>query len=139
MVVFTDEINLSTKGEVDIIDVTSEVEKIVKKSGVSNGVAVVFCVGSTCAVTTVEYEPGLKKDLPEALERLFPKNMYYHHEETWHDGNGHSHVRASFMKPDLTIPIVNGKLTLGTWQQIVFLELDVRKRNRKIIVQLLGD
>ncbi len=139
MVVYTDEINLSTKGEVDIIDVTSEVEKIVNKSGVSNGVAVVFCVGSTCAVTTVEYEPGLKKDIPEALERLFPKNINYHHEETWHDGNGHSHVRASFMKPDLTIPIVNGKLTLGTWQQIVFLELDVRKRNRKVIVQVLGE
>ncbi len=139
MVVYTDEINLSTKGEVDIIDVTSEVEEIVKKSGLSNGIAVVFCVGSTCAVTTVEYEPGLKKDIPEALERLFPKNMYYHHEETWHDGNGHSHVRASFMKPDLTVPIVNGKLTLGTWQQIVFLELDVRKRSRKAIVQVLGE
>lgn len=139
MVVYTDEINLNTKGEVDIIDITPNVEKIVDKSGISNGVAVVFCVGSTCAVSTVEYEPGLKKDIPEALERLFPKKMYYHHEETWHDGNGHSHVRASFMKPDLTIPIVNGKLTLGTWQQIVFLELDVRKRSRKVIVQVLGE
>ncbi len=139
MGVYTQEIELNTKGEVDIVDISSNVEEIVKKSKIKNGIAVVFCIGSTCAVSTVEYEPGLKKDLPEALERLFPKNMYYHHEETWHDGNGHSHVRSSFLKPDLTVPIIDGKLTLGTWQQIIFLELDVRKRSRKIIVQVLGD
>ncbi len=138
MKVHTGEINLSTKGEVDIIDITGEVSKIVEESGVKNGIATVFCVGSTCAISTVEYEPGLLKDIPEALERLFPKKMYYHHEETWHDGNGHSHVRATFLKPDLTVPVVDGKLTLGTWQQIVFIELDVRRRSRRVLVQVLG-
>ncbi len=138
MKVHTGEINLSTKGEVDIIDITGEVSRIVGESGIENGIAVVFCVGSTCAISTVEYEPGLLKDIPEALEKLFPKGKYYHHEETWHDGNGHSHVRATFLKPDLTVPVVDGKLTLGTWQQIIFLELDVRKRSRKVVVQVLG-
>ncbi len=139
MGVYTGELSLSTDGEVDVIDITAEVENIVSKSGIKNGVAVVFCVGSTCAVSTMEYEPGLKQDIPEALERLFPKGKYYHHEETWHDGNGHSHVRATFLKPDLTVPVVNGKMTLGTWQQIIFLELDVRKRQRRVIVQVLGE
>ena len=138
MNVVTSEITLNTVGEVDIIDITSKVEDAVKKSGIRNGIAVVFCVGSTCAISTVEFEPGLKKDIPEALERLFPKGRYYHHEKTWHDGNGHSHVRATFLKPDLTIPIVNGKLILGRWQQIVFIELDTRHRFRKILVQLIG-
>ena len=138
MNVVTSEITLNTVGEVDIIDITSKVEDAVKKSGIRNGIAVVFCVGSTCAISTVEFEPGLKKDIPEALERLFPKGRYYHHEKTWHDGNGHSHVRATFLKPDLTIPIVNGKLTLGRWQQIIFIELDIRHRIRKILVQLIG-
>ncbi len=139
MVVYSGEISLKTKGEVDIIDITEKVEGLVNESGVKNGIAVVFCIGSTCAISTVEYEPGLKKDIPEALARLFPKNIRYHHEDTWHDGNGHSHVRATFLKPDLTVPIVNGKMTLGTWQQIVFVELDVRPRNRRIVVQVLGE
>ncbi len=139
MVVKTYELSLKTGGEVDVIDITDRVKSFVEGSGVSNGIAVVFCVGSTCAVSTVEYEPGLKKDIPEALERLFPKNQRYHHEDTWHDGNGHSHVRATFLKPDLTVPVVNGHLVLGTWQQIVFLELDVRPRTRRIIIQLLGE
>ncbi len=138
MRVYSEEIHLSTRGEVDIIDITGDVERIVKNSGISNGIAVIFCVGSTCAISTVEYEPGLKRDIPEALERLFPRDHYYHHEETWHDGNGHSHVRATFLKPDLTVPILDGDLTLGTWQQIVFIELDVRNRDRKVIVQILG-
>ena len=138
MKVHTGEISLSTKGEVDIINITDEVERIVRKSGIKNGFALVFCIGSTCAISTTEYEPGLRKDIPEALERLFPKNKYYYHEETWHDGNGHSHVRATFIKPDLMVPVVDGKLTLGTWQQIIFLELDIRRRNRKVVVQVMG-
>jgi len=138
MNVYTGEIHLSTKGEVDIINITDDVQKIVDASGIKNGFALIFCVGSTCAVSTIEYEPGLKKDIPKALDRLFPKDIYYHHEETWHDGNGHSHVRATFLKPDLMVPVVKGKLTLGTWQQIIFLELDIRSRSRKIVVQVMG-
>jgi len=139
MKVYTDYVRISTKGEVDMVDITEDVQRIVSKSGIKNGIALVFCVGSTCAVTTIEYEPGLKKDFPDALERLFPKNIPYEHHKTWHDGNGHSHVRASFLKPDLTVPVVNSRLTLGTWQQIVFVELDIRRRNREIVVQVMGE
>ena len=136
---YYEEINLRTGGEVDIIDITGMVQSVVERSGVKNGIVLIFAIGSTAAITTIEYEPGLKKDLPAALDRLFPKGINYAHEKTWHDGNGHSHIRASFLKPDLCIPLVNGNLVLGTWQQIVFVELDVRKRNRRIAVQILGD
>ncbi|ADD09333.1 secondary thiamine-phosphate synthase enzyme YjbQ [Candidatus Aciduliprofundum boonei] len=136
---YYEEINLSTAGEVDIIDITGMVQSVVDRSGIKNGLALVFVIGSTGAITTIEYEPGLKKDLPAALERLFPKNINYEHEKTWHDGNGHSHIRASFLKPDLCVPIVGGNLILGTWQQIVFVELDVRRRHRRIAVQIVGD
>ncbi len=136
---YYEEINLRTDGEVDVIDITPMVQSVVDRSGIRNGMALVFVIGSTAAVTTIEYEPGLKKDLPAALERLFPKEINYEHEKTWHDGNGHSHIRASFLKPDLCIPILNGNLVLGTWQQIVFVELDVRKRNRRVAVQVMGD
>lgn len=136
---YYEEINLSTEGEVDIIDITGMVQSIVARSGIKNGMALVFAIGSTGAITTIEYEPGLKKDLPAALERLFPRGINYEHEKTWHDGNGHSHIRASFLKPDLCIPIVDGNLMLGTWQQIVFVELDIRKRQRRIAVQVMGD
>ncbi len=136
---YYEEINLSTAGEVDIIDITGMVQSVVDRSGIKNGIALVFVIGSTGAVTTIEYEPGLKKDLPAALERLFPKNINYEHEKTWHDGNGHSHIRASFLKPDLCVPIVDGNLVLGTWQQIVFVELDVRRRHRRVAVQIVGD
>jgi len=136
---YYEEINLSTAGEVDIIDITGMVQSVVDRSGIKNGMALVFVIGSTGAVTTIEYEPGLKKDLPAALERLFPKNINYEHEKTWHDGNGHSHIRASFLKPDLCVPIVDGNLILGTWQQIVFVELDVRRRHRRVAVQVMGD
>ncbi len=136
---YYEEINLSTAGEVDIIDITGMVQSVVDRSGIKNGLALVFVIGSTGAVTTIEYEPGLKKDLPAALERLFPKNINYEHEKTWHDGNGHSHIRASFLKPDLCVPIGGGNLILGTWQQIVFVELDVRRRHRRIAVQIVGD
>ncbi|MCD6370749.1 MAG: YjbQ family protein, partial [Thermoplasmata archaeon] len=127
---YYEEINLRTDGEVDIIDITGMVQSVADRSGIKNGIALIFAIGSTAAITTIEYEPGLKKDLPAALDRLFPKGINYAHEKTWHDGNGHSHIRASFLKPDLCIPLVNGNLVLGTWQQIVFVELDVRKRNR---------
>jgi len=95
--------------------------------------------GSTGTLTTIEYEPGLMKDLPKAFERIAPKKEYYNHHETWHDDNGHSHVRASIMGPSITIPIKNGKLLHGTWQQIVFVELDTRPRNRNLIVEIVGE
>ncbi|OYT58482.1 secondary thiamine-phosphate synthase enzyme [Euryarchaeota archaeon ex4484_178] len=136
---YYEEINLSTSGEVDIIDITGMVESIVERSGIKNGIALVFAIGSTAAITTIEYEPGLKKDLPAALERLFPRGINYEHEKTWHDGNGHSHIRASFLKPDLCVPIVDGHLILGTWQQVVFVELDIRRRERRVAVQIIGD
>lgn len=136
---YYEEINLSTSGEVDIIDITGMVESIVERSGIKNGIALVFAIGSTAAITTIEYEPGLKKDLPTALERLFPRGINYEHEKTWHDGNGHSHIRASFLKPDLCVPIVDGHLILGTWQQVVFVELDIRRRERRVAVQIIGD
>jgi secondary thiamine-phosphate synthase enzyme len=135
---YKDVINLETKGEMDIVDITYEVQKIVEESGIKNGIACIFCPGSTGAITTIEYEDGLLYDLPNALEKIAPKNAYYKHEERWHDGNGHSHVRASIIGPSLTVPVENGRLILGTWQQIVFVECDIRPRSRKIIVHIVG-
>jgi len=131
-------IELDTKGEMDIVDITHEVQKIVDESGIEDGIVCIFCPGSTGAITTIEYEDGLLYDLPNALERIAPKNAYYKHEERWHDGNGHSHVRASLIGPSLTVPIENGKLLLGTWQQIVFVECDIRPRRRRLIVHIVG-
>lgn len=139
MRVVSERIDLETRGEVDVLDITSEVQSIVKKSGTEKGIVVVFVPGSTAAVTTIEYEPGLLTDFPNTLERLAPRNASYEHEKRWHDGNGHSHVRASLLGPSLTIPIKDGKLTLGTWQQIVLVELDTRSRSRELVVQILGE
>lgn len=139
MSTYHDELNFKTKGEVDILDLTSEVSNIVKTSKIKNGQVCVFCPGSTGAITTIEYEPGLLDDIPKAMERLFPKNMTYQHHLRWHDGNGHSHVRASFLGPSIIVPIIDGNLTLGTWQQIVFIELDNKSRSRRIIIQIIGD
>ncbi len=133
------QISLNTRGEGDIIDITETVSQAVSESGVNDGVVTVFVPGATGALTTIEYEPGLLIDLPTILERIAPKNLVYEHEKRWHDGNGHSHVRASLIGPSITIPIIKGKLTLGTWQQIVFLELDVRNRNRRLIMQTIGE
>jgi secondary thiamine-phosphate synthase enzyme len=124
MSVVTKELNLSTNGEVEIVDITEEVN--------------IFVPGSTGAVTTIEYESGLLKDLPDALERLFPKGIEYEHQKRWHDGNGHSHIRASFLGPSLNVPFRNGKMMLGTWQQVIFVELDNKRRSRRIILQILG-
>ena len=135
----TKNIQLKSKGETDIIDITDHVSQAIEESSVSNGIATVFVAGSTAALTTIEYEPGLKHDFPQMLSRVAPKDIVYEHDNTWHDGNGHSHVRASLIGPSLTIPVVGGKLTLGTWQQIVFLEMDTRPRNRQVIVQMLGE
>jgi len=139
MVVFSNEIPIKTKGETDIIDITDDIQKSINKSKINNGIACVYVGGSTGTITTIEYEPGLMKDLPKALEKIAPKNIYYNHHETWHDDNGHSHVRATIMGPSLSVPIINGKIIHGTWQQIVFVEHDTRPRNRNIILQIVGE
>ncbi|MEM1994801.1 MAG: secondary thiamine-phosphate synthase enzyme YjbQ [Nitrososphaerales archaeon] len=139
MQIVTKEIHIQTKGECDIVDLTDRAQEAIKSSGLENGLLTIFVVGSTAAVTTIEYEPGLLKDLPAMLERVAPKNIEYKHEEMWHDGNGHSHVRASLLGPSLVIPFRNQKLCLGTWQQIVLIELDIRARARNIILQILGE
>jgi secondary thiamine-phosphate synthase enzyme len=139
MAVFTGKIMLKTSAKDEIIDVTEKVQGVVSDSGVRSGLACVFVVGSTAAVTTVEHEPGLVSDLKDALDRLYPKGIEYEHHARWGDGNGHSHVRASFIGPSLTVPVVESRLLLGTWQQIVFLELDVRARARELVVQVVGE
>ncbi len=138
MVIYIDKIGLKT-GEMDIVDITSDAQAAVDKSGITNGVACIFCPGSTGAVTTMEYEPGLLQDLPVVLDRIAPRGEYYRHEEMWHDGNGHSHIRASIIGPDIDVPVEGGKLQLGTWQQIVFVECDVRERKRTLLVHVFGE
>ncbi|MDH5202737.1 MAG: secondary thiamine-phosphate synthase enzyme YjbQ [Nitrospirota bacterium] len=137
--VFTDKISLSTKGFTDVIDITDKVGKIVNNSGIQNGLVNVFCSGSTGSITTIEYESGVINDLKKAIEKIAPSNIPYEHDKRWGDGNGFSHVRAALMKPSLTIPVAKGKLTLGTWQQIVFIDFDNRERNRNIVVQVMGE
>lgn len=137
--VLTKTIQVKSKGEPDIIDITDQTAQIIEESKIENGLVTIFVSGSTAAVTTIEYEPGLRSDFPEMLERIAPKDLQYKHDNTWHDGNGHSHVRASLIGPSLTVPIIDGKMALGTWQQIVLLELDTGPRSRNIILQLIGD
>ena len=129
---------MKTSGRDDIHDITQQVQRQVSESGMKDGIACVFVSGSTAAVTTVEFEPGLVKDLQEAMERLYPKGIEYEHHLRWGDGNGHSHVRASMLGPSLVGPFKGGELLLGTWQQIVLMELDVRARSRDIVVQVIG-
>ena len=130
---------LNSKGENDIIDITNNVNRILLQSQLKNGLVTLFVVGSTAAITTIEYEQGLQRDFPTMLERIAPKGIEYEHDNTWHDGNGHSHVRASLIGPSLAIPFIEGHLTLGTWQQIVLIEMDTRSRERKIILQVIGE
>jgi secondary thiamine-phosphate synthase enzyme len=139
MSVVTTELVIKTKGENTMNDLTHDVESLVEESKIKDGVAHLFVVGSTGALTTIEYEPGLLKDMPDTLDRLIPRDIPYAHHETWNDDNGHSHVRASLIGPSLTVPIRNGSLVHGTWQQIVFLELDTRQRSRRILVTIMGE
>jgi secondary thiamine-phosphate synthase enzyme len=139
MTVVTKDIALQSEGNCDIIDITSQVVKNVEESGVNNGIVTLFIVGSTAGITTIEYEPNLVSDFENMWDRLIPQNIPYEHNKTWGDGNGHSHVRASTLGASLTIPFVNKRLTLGTWQQIVFVDFDNRSRSRKIIIQVLGE
>ena len=135
----SEKIDFATKREGDIVDITSQVQGAVAKSRLNDGIACVFVPGATGAVTTIEYEPGLLEDLPDALDRLFPRDITYQHQLRWHDGNGHSHVRAAMIGPSITVPFKDKRLILGTWQQIVFLELDNSARQRSITVQMVGD
>lgn len=139
MTVLTEHISIKTKGEDDIIDLTDKIEGAVENSGLNKGIVTIFVPGSTGALTTIEYEPGLLQDFPAALERIAGRDISYEHEKRWHDGNGHSHVRASLLGPSLTVPFNDAKLILGTWQQIVFIELDVRSRARNLVVQIIGE
>jgi secondary thiamine-phosphate synthase enzyme len=132
-------VSLRTAAKDEILDITGKVQDIVSKSGIEDGLACIFVAGSTAAVTTIEFEPGLVKDLKEAMDRLYPKGIDYEHHRRWGDGNGHSHIRASLVGPSLTVPVVDGRLLLGTWQQIVFLELDNKPRSREVFVQIVGD
>ncbi len=139
MTVVTKELKIKSKKENDMIDITTQTLELVKKSGIRNGNVTIFVSGSTAALTTIEFEPGLKRDFPEMLERIAPSDIDYGHEQMWHDGNGHSHVKASLIGPSLTIPFTNSKLLLGRWQQIVLIELDTRARDRNLILQILGE
>ena len=137
--VVTSKFFIKTKGRNDIQDITDKVQSILSESGVKEGNILCFVSGSTASLTTIEYEPGLLKDLPEALELIAPMNKIYHHDDTWHDGNGYAHVRASLIGPSLTIPFSKGKLLLGTWQQIILIDFDNRSRERAVIVQIMGE
>ncbi|MFQ5708433.1 MAG: secondary thiamine-phosphate synthase enzyme YjbQ [bacterium] len=138
MKIITDFIDIATKGHTDIIDVTRQVAEVLRKSGLSDGSLTVFVSGSTAGVTTIEYEPGLLQDLPEAFEKLAPTGVTYHHDATWGDGNGYAHVRAALLGASFTVPFQAGRLLLGTWQQIVVIDFDNRSRNRRVVVQMLG-
>jgi len=137
--IFSETISLSTKGFTDIIDMTHHVIAVLERSGIENGLLTVFCPGSTGAVTTIEYESGVLEDLQRAIEKIAPSNIPYDHDRRWGDGNGFSHVRAALMKPSLTIPLIKGRLPLGTWQQIVFIDFDNRRRDRNILVHVIGE
>ena len=139
MTVKTISISLSTQGNADIRDITDQLANAVSKSGLTSGIATVFCPSSTSALTTIEFESGALSDLRRLFDEIVPSNREYAHNERWHDGNGHSHVRAALLGPSLTIPFVDGQLTLGTWQQVIYVDFDNRPRQRKLIVQLIGE
>ena len=138
MEVETHSINFKTSGNCDIIDLTGKVETIIAETNFDEGSILIFAGGSTAGIPTIEYEPGLLQDYPKFFDRIAPGNINYEHDNTWHDGNGHSHVRASLQGASLTVPFVNGNLTLGTWQQIIFVDFDNRSRSREVVVQLMG-
>lgn len=134
----TDSVVVPTRGDSQMIDLTARVQEVVGRHAFREGQALVFVSGSTAGLTTVEFEPGLQKDLPAAFERIAPRGLRYEHEETWHDDNGHSHVRASLLGPSLAVPFKDGRLLLGTWQQVVLIDFDTRPRRREVVVQLSG-
>ncbi|MDP8292459.1 MAG: secondary thiamine-phosphate synthase enzyme YjbQ [Candidatus Orphnella occulta] len=138
MTVSTAYIELDTKGKTDIVDITSRVDSILKKENISCGTVTVFVIGSTGAVTTIEYEPALESDIKKFFEKIIPSSEHYAHDATWGDANGHSHLRASLLGPSLTVPFNDNEMCLGTWQQIIFIDFDNRPRKRKLLLQFIG-
>lgn len=139
MPVKTFSLSLNTRGDTDIHDITDAVTRQVAQSGLRDGIVTVFCPSSTSALTTIEYESGALSDLRRLFDEIIPENREYAHNARWHDGNGHSHIRASLLGPSLTIPFVNGELTLGTWQQIIYIDFDNKPRRRELVVQVIGE
>jgi secondary thiamine-phosphate synthase enzyme len=139
MPVIPGSITLSTRGNADIHDITDQVRQLVTQSKLKNGVATLFCPSSTSALTTIEYEPGCLSDLRRLFDEIIPPNRTYQHDQAWGDGNGHSHVRAALLGASLSVPFVESRLTLGTWQQIIYVDFDNRPRRRELVVQMVGD
>jgi len=139
MPVRTGNIAIKTRGNTDILDITRELEHLLAESGLKSGSLTVFCPSSTSGVTTVEYEPGAVSDLKGMFEELVPSNREYAHNATWGDGNGHSHLRAALLGASLTIPFLERSLTLGTWQQVIYIDFDIRPRQRELVVQMIGE
>jgi secondary thiamine-phosphate synthase enzyme len=139
MSIKTGSISLNTHGNTDIHDITNELVRLVLESGLKSGIVTVFCPSSTSGLTTVEFEPGAVADLKRMFEELVPSNRDYAHNDTWDDGNGHSHMRAALLGPSLTIPFVEKTMTLGTWQQVIYVDFDIRPRRRELVVQIMGE
>ena len=139
MPVKTFSLSLNTRGDTDIHDITDAVTRQVAQSGLRDGIVTVFCPSSTSALTTIEYESGALSDLRRLFDEIIPENREYAHNARWHDGNGHSHIRASLLGPSLTIPFVNGELALGTWQQVIYVDFDNKPRRRELVVQVIGE
>jgi secondary thiamine-phosphate synthase enzyme len=139
MTVKTGNISLNTRGNTDVHDLTRELIRLVEQSGLTNGTLTVFCPSSTSGLTTIEFEPGALDDLKRMFEELVPSNREYAHNATWDDGNGHSHMRASLLGPSLSIPFVEKTLTLGTWQQVIYVDFDIHPRHRELVVQMMGE
>jgi secondary thiamine-phosphate synthase enzyme len=135
----TGSIELSTRGNADVQDITAEIARVINASEIRNGAVIIFCPSSTSALTTIEYESGCVSDLRRLFEEIIPQNREYAHNAKWHDGNGHSHIRAALLGPSLTIPFVEGRLTLGTWQQVIYVDFDVRARHRELVLQIIGE
>jgi secondary thiamine-phosphate synthase enzyme len=139
MEIITEHIKVATSGNSEVVDITEQVDAAFKRNKFEEGQVTIFVVGSTASITTTEFEPGLRKDIPEMLDRIAPHEKRYHHDDTWGDGNGHAHLRASLVGPSLTVPFSDGRLLLGTWQQIVLIDSDNRSRHRDIVIQFIGE
>jgi secondary thiamine-phosphate synthase enzyme len=139
MAIITEYISVSTRGHADIKDLSREAEEKLRDCGLNAGTVTFFVPGSTAGITTIEYEPGLLKDIPEMFDKIAPKGAHYHHDATWHDGNGNSHVRAALQGPSLVVPFRDEKMLLGTWQQIVLIDFDNRPRQRQVVMQIMGE
>lgn len=132
-------IEFNTEGPEDIVDITPNIQQAIDESGIASGIITAFVPGSTAAITTIEFEPGLQKDVPALMEKLIPSNVEYRHDATWHDGNGFSHLRAALIGPGVTVPFVDRRPMLGRWQQVVLLEFDNRSRQRRVVLQVMGE